>query len=165
MHYVSVGLITNSINPAHAVPLELAAVLPNKETFHCFFHQDYVKIRPAEVARITAWEQRAKGHDRLSPLGFQRKFLDFLESNSFPTNIFTLAGKHMHLTTFPIMWSLLEDTVRWSFSHFDPCSLVAERTDEFVPSWAVCCGLYGKAVPDDALSEAHAVHTMMETLL
>lgn len=162
MYYVSVGLVTNSINPAHATPLEFAAVLPNKKEFHCFFHQEYVKIRPSETARIIDWERRAKGQDRLSAVGFQRKFLDFLEDNAYPTNIFTLAGKYMQTITYPIVRGLLEDTVRWSFSHFDPCVLYAEAGDEFVPSWSEVCN---HKVPMDALAEARLVNTMMETLL
>ena len=162
MYYVSVGLITNSINPAHAVPLEFAAVLPGKETFHCFFHQEYVKIRPGETARIIEWEKRSWGKERLSAVGFQRKFLDFLEEHAYPTNIFTLAGKHMHLTTFPIVHSLLSETVRWSFTHFDPCALLAAKEDEFVSSWTQACMAYDVSVPQDALSEAFLVQQMVK---
>lgn len=165
MNYVSVGLVTNSINPTHAVPLEFAAVLPNGQEFHCFFHQEYVKIRPSETQRIVDWEQRAKGQERLSPPGFSRKFFDFLDKNNYPSVLFTLAGKYMQQLTFPLMYGLLGDTVRWSFTHFDPCALLAQRSDDFIPSWADACKYMNADVPIHALKEARLIHAMMKEFL
>ena len=144
------------------VPLEFAAILPRGEEFHCFFHQDYVKIRLSELDRIRDFVKRSEGKERLSEPGFVNRFMDFLDKYKYPKHLFTLSGKMMQQVTFPVMLRLLGDHVRWSFTQLDPCAIISCQHDEFVPTWGDICDNYDVPIPQDALTEARLVRRVLK---
>lgn len=166
MNFVSVGLVTTSINPVRAVPLEFAAVLPNDQEFQCFFHHEYITLRFGDLERVQEIQKRSEKQKRFSEQGFRNAFLEFLEGNKYPSQIFTIAARQLEQITYPIVRNLLEPLpIQWSYTHFDPCALMSQKSDEFILSWAKACDNYDVDVPRTALDEARLVKRMMKDFI